>query len=70
MTDRPELRDPLADYRKALVDQIAIHSTPHLQFLLAELDALDAPPLLEHKAADPPPEAAVPRRPGRPRKHF
>ena len=72
-----KIRDFNADYRRALLECIAIHGpSKHTSVLLAELDAREgrvahtAPGSdeLEHKAEDAPDESAVPRRPGRPRK--
>lgn len=92
----PQIRNPLADYLKAVNDQIAEResvgagATPYLLEQKAELEAklfpkpVAAPepapePVevvvpLEHKAAEPAPEHAVPespesaRKPGRPRR--
>src|ERR1700739_4784212 len=75
----PAIRDPLAEYRKAVEAQIALHRsvgeepTPYLLHQLAELDARqgrkpEPAPELEHAAADPLPENTVRRGPGRPRK--
>ena len=75
------IRDPLADYRKAVESKIAVcrslgeAPSAYLLQQLAELDALDgvaekpAPePAFERKDVEPPAETAVPRGPGRPRK--
>lgn len=83
----PKIREPLKDYLKAVESQIAEResvgagATPYLLVQKAELEAalgLSEPAAVaepvEHKAAEPAPETAVPdapaepRRPGRPKK--
>lgn len=85
-SNQPKLRDPLADYLRAVNDQLAEResvgagSTPYLLQQKAELEARlgiasygvvedSATPELERKDAEPAPEKAVPRGPGRPRKN-
>jgi len=77
-------RDPLRDRLKAVNDQIAdrenvgLAATPYLLQQKAELEArlgIVTPPVavqspsFERKDVEPPTERAVPRGPGRPRKH-
>lgn len=80
----PEPRDVDAAHLKAINDVIAEResvgaaATPHLlrqkELLEAKIEAKNPRPKhvdserVEHKAEDPPAEAAIPRRPGRPRK--
>lgn len=77
----PVPRDVEGEYRKSIDDAIASYTDQgreapaHLLSLRAEITAQELPPekavadAPESKVADPAPEKAVPRTPGRPRKH-